>query len=702
LIFFRSLKKNKGNYSEEPTKKKPKLDTKRKNDTEELPIEINYEESTESSNSSTNNVVNKNPDVNPRKTKSSSANDVFKKNVIFYPRITRSASKLKHGRASTSTKEVPIEIGDKKSTESSNSSASFVLKKNQVIDPRKTMSSSKSENEIASTSTKVVPIKINHEESTESSNSSAKYVFKKNQVIDPRKIKSSSANDVFKKKELVYPRITRSASKPKHGIASTITEEVPIKIDEESTESSNSSASYVFKNNQVIDPRKTMSSSKSENEIASTSTEEVPIEINNEESTESSNSSAKYVFKKNQVIDPRITMSASKPKRGIAVTSTEEVPIIIDDEESTESSNSSAINVFKNNEVVDPRITMSASKPKHGIAVTSTEEVPIIIDDEESTESSNSLNVQAKISVIDPRKMMNDDEYIRYINVFLDKKTYVKTVKSALNKNFKLIEIEKLYNKYYSKFVQDTIMVIANLYIIYATTYIQYVAKLKKSLEDKSEAEKLKETYDAKLFHERQTKILERKVKINLTNVVSLFFESEFEKAFKMFFLSILIVVRVLKQPKFWKGDIFKNLSQFLLNCLKNYELNDSRVFSMLQSNDFRLDCINMMLEIEDSKDNDPGITDRLTLFFVTSVNSQKYFQKIVDAIISESEVDLEILIDEASFQCCVNSMFKDPINPSTDQESIDELPVTNTIQTPNNSDEQHSVIAKSPDGTFQ
>jgi len=71
------------------------------------------------------------------------------------------------------------------------------------------------------------------------------------------------------------------------------------------------------------------------------------------------------------------------------------------------------------------------------------------------------------------------------------------------------------------------------------------------------------------------------------------------------------------------------------------------------------------MLEIENSQDNDPGITDRLIFFFVTSEDSQKYFKRIVDAIVSQSEEDLEILIDEAFFQCCVNSMFKDPIYTS-------------------------------------
>jgi len=85
---------------------------------------------------------------------------------------------------------------------------------------------------------------------------------------------------------------------------------------------------------------------------------------------------------------------------------TEEVPIEIDDEESTESSKSSANNVLKKNEIVDPTLTMSSSKSEIEIASTSTEKVPIVSDCEKSTESSNSSNVSAKISIIDPRKMM--------------------------------------------------------------------------------------------------------------------------------------------------------------------------------------------------------------------------------------------------------------------------------------------------------
>ncbi|KAL4084001.1 hypothetical protein QTP88_029317 [Uroleucon formosanum] len=87
-------------------------------------------------------------------------------------------------------------------------------------------------------------------------------------------------------------------------------------------------------------------------------------------------------------------------------------------------------NLTNKNLDVDPIKPMSSYKPKNEIDSTSLEEVPIEIDDEEPTESSNSSNVLTKISIIDPRKMMDDDNYIRFINEFLNKKppiTYVET-----------------------------------------------------------------------------------------------------------------------------------------------------------------------------------------------------------------------------------------------------------------------------------
>ncbi len=108
---------------------------------------------------------------------------------------------------------------------------------------------------------------------------------------------------------------------------------------------------------------------------------------------------------------------------------------------------------------------------------------------------------------------------------------------------------------------------------------------------------------------------------------------------------------------------------------------------------------------IEDSRDNDTGITDRMALFSISTVNIRDYFQKVIDVVTSDCCEDLEVSIDNATLQCCMNSKFKDPpVDSSTVQQSNNKMPATETIKKPANSDEtiQHLVMDKNPDGTFQ
>jgi len=376
----------------------------------------------------------------------------------------------------------------------------------------------------------------------------------------------------------------------------------------------------------------------------------------------------------------------------------------------------------------------SSLKPNKEIVSTSNEDVQMEIDSEISPDLTNSAanNLYGKIQLIDPKKMMSEDMYKRFLCMFADLKskptngvkksansvklssngpkvslhsTKVNGVKLPFNgkNNIKgnLTVIEKLYKKYFSKTVQDTIVTIANILNIISMSNKHHKARMDESFKKRSEAEKLKERCDANRLHTRHKTILETKLKINFMKVVSSFLESEFESAFQMFFLSILTVLRVLDQPKFKKGSIFKNLVLLLWNSLKNSEFDHPKVFSMFRSKTFRPDCIDLISLIEDSRDIDAGITDRMTLFFVSTVNSREYFQAVIDAVTSDSNEDLSALIDSASHQCCVNSKFKDPIVSSTD-DIIDDI--TPTVQGPSNSDEtvQHWVITKNSDGTFQ
>lgn len=294
-----------------------------------------------------------------------------------------------------------------------------------------------------------------------------------------------------------------------------------------------------------------------------------------------------------------------------------------------------------------------------------------------------------------------------------EKKTGVNTSKnsstqnSVQTKNLALSEIERLYQKYFTKSVQDNIVIIANILNMISMSNKHHKARMDESFKKKTEAEKLKERCDANRMHLRHKKILESKLKKYFVEVISEFVYSEFEPAFQMFFLSILTVLRIVDQPKFKKGSIFKNLVLLLWNSLKNSDLDHAKVFGMFRSKSFRPDCIDLISLIEDSRDNDPGITDRMSLFFVSSVNSEEYFQAVIDAVTGDSNEDLGLLIDNAAFQCCINSKFKgsleQPSSSAVKKNVIVKTPVTPVPSTSKNDESlPRWVLAKTPSGTFQ
>ncbi|XP_016661291.1 uncharacterized protein LOC100574406 [Acyrthosiphon pisum] len=390
----------------------------------------------------------------------------------------------------------------------------------------------------------------------------------------------------------------------------------------------------------------------------------------------------------------------------------------------------------------------SSLKLNKEIASTSTaEEVPIVvdcqepivIDCEESTTSANSsaTNVKQKLWVKDLKKMMDADNYIKWLKIInyknkpnhptngMKKLAVAKlpisgTIRKPLSglkvadlkhdvyvKKYKkehLVKIERLYKKYFSKSVQDAIVIIANILNIISISNKHYKTRVDESFKKRSEAEKLKKRCDANRLHGRHKKILETKLKINFVDVVSSFEFSEFDTAFHMFFLSILTVLRVLDHRQFKRGGIFKNVILLVRDSLKNSDCDHPKIFSMFRSKTFQPDCVDLISLIENSQDIDSGVSNRMSLFFVSTVNSWEYFQAVIDAVTGDSNEDLALLIDNATFQCSINSEFKDPIDSSNAQYSDDKIPATQTIPSTINSDEiiQNWSLAKYPDGTFQ
>lgn len=332
----------------------------------------------------------------------------------------------------------------------------------------------------------------------------------------------------------------------------------------------------------------------------------------------------------------------------------------------------------------------------------------------ENTESTNLPNsLVGKIKIRDPSTMMDESTFKKFTMLFFENNinnplsdnilknvppNSISNTLSLQRVKLSLSEIENLYVKYFSKTIQDTIVVIASILNIISISNIHHKARMDESFKKRSEAEKLKERVDANRMHARHKKVLEMKLKKHFTDVVSSFDDSEFEHAFQMFFLSILTVLRVLDPPKFKKGSIFKNLVLLLWNSLKSSEYDHSKVFGMFRDKKFRPACIDLISLIEDSRDIDPRITDRMAIFFLSAVNDREYFQAVINAVTGDSNEDLGLLIDNAASQCYINSKFKDPVNNNSFIPST----INSTAIINQNDDKIRWVIAKGLNGSYQ
>lgn len=332
----------------------------------------------------------------------------------------------------------------------------------------------------------------------------------------------------------------------------------------------------------------------------------------------------------------------------------------------------------------------------------------------EPTKPLNSLI--GKIRVRDPHSMIEDSMIERFYSLFFEQKlpkiqrTIIKKIiipsnqslsaHPVIRRHLSLKEIEELYKKYFSKSVQDTIVIIANILNIISLSNKHHKSRMDESFKKRSEAEKLKERCDANRIHTRHKRILEVKLKTYFNLVITSFTDEEFETAFQMFFLSILTVLRVLDQPKFKKGSIFKNLVLLLWNSLKSTEFEHPKIFTMFRSKTFRPDCIDLISLIEDTRDSDPSITDRMALFFVSSVNSKDCFHGVINTITGDSSEDLGLLIENAAQQLRSCSKFKEPQSIPSPKDTTDNKSLVTSDG--NSTDPIQWVLAKGPNGLYQ
>lgn len=233
--------------------------------------------------------------------------------------------------------------------------------------------------------------------------------------------------------------------------------------------------------------------------------------------------------------------------------------------------------------------------------------------------SKNSSDTIGKIRVRNMRDLFtNEASFIQFKKNFLDKILLKQTKRRTSGrirstrtnttnvtysrKEIKLQNVEMLYNKYFNKSIQDTIVIIACILSTISISNKHHKARMDESFKKINEAEIQKDRYDANKIHSRHKQILEAKLKANFVNVMSSIDEVKFDPVLQMLLLSILNVLVVLDRPKINGDLILKNLV-FLLRCsLNNSKFKHSTILELFRSKNFHPNCIELIGLIENKK----------------------------------------------------------------------------------------------------
>lgn len=244
------------------------------------------------------------------------------------------------------------------------------------------------------------------------------------------------------------------------------------------------------------------------------------------------------------------------------------------------------------------------------------------------------------------------------------------------------LQPEQLYTKYFTKFIQDNIVTIANILNIIGISNNYHKACMGKSSKENTKSKNLNKRFMTNQVHEKHRRSLEAKLKEYFSIVVTTFEDVEFDSIFTMFFLSIFTVLEDLDEPRLENETELKNLVFLLWKSLKSSEFENTNVYKILVSKQFLPSCHDLKKRIEDISEIDPGIKERMPLFFVLTFNSREHFQAVIHAVTHNYKKDLGILIDDASIAYRKKSKFKDPVALAV-RHSSDIIPVTSnqTIQ---------------------
>lgn len=218
---------------------------------------------------------------------------------------------------------------------------------------------------------------------------------------------------------------------------------------------------------------------------------------------------------------------------------------------------------------------------------------------------------------------------------------------SSLVGSVTLIDIEIVYNKYFSKSVQGTTVVIANMLYIMFLSKTLFEIRFREVNNYRDESQKRSKKHDLDQMSIEHKNVLGSKLKGLFMEVTSTFEKSDFQLAIHIFFLGISKMIKVLQQFEF-ENDIFKNVVNLLLQFSNDYKLNHFKIFELMSSNYFLNDCNHLNGLIYSIQKTSHRSSGRMNFFFVSEVNSQIYFQGVISAMITRSKKNFNLLVGTA------------------------------------------------------
>lgn len=226
--------------------------------------------------------------------------------------------------------------------------------------------------------------------------------------------------------------------------------------------------------------------------------------------------------------------------------------------------------------------------------------------------------------------------------------TNVKPSTMVLKEKISFYEIEYLYNKYFSRSFNDTIIIISNILSIILSSNKYHKSQMDE-LFGKTDIKKIRS--ETNLQHLKYKIVLEAKLKNLVKDLLSSFDDAEFEIMIKMVFLNILKIFKILDQHKLNKTNLFKNLVLLLWKSLENSKFKHHTFYLTLKCKLFYSECNDISCLIKDNRNTNLDITNYIWSYCRFILNTQEYFKTIIDAVTSRSNVDLALLIDSCTLE---------------------------------------------------